>query len=59
MRFEFALSWEDGRHATCCHSERSEESPHLKAQSVWKNAGMLLPQGGISMTDPKVVSDRN
>ena len=41
-----------------CHSESAaadEESPHLKAHSVRKNAGMLLPQGGISMTDPKVV----
>ena len=27
--------------ATACHSERSEESLHLKAQSVRKNAGIL------------------
>src|SRR5208337_930912 len=26
---------------TACHSGRSEESPHLKAQSVRKNAGIL------------------
>ena len=32
-----------------------EESPHLKAQSVRKNAEILLPQGGIRMTDNEVI----
>jgi len=30
-----------GKTLPCCHSERSEESPQLKAQSVRKNAEML------------------
>jgi hypothetical protein len=34
-----------------CHSERSEESRHFFALIELSNAGILLPQGGIRMTD--------
>jgi hypothetical protein len=46
-QFNFSNSPETGcssfveEKTTACHSERSEESPHLKAQSVRKNAGIL------------------
>jgi sorbitol-specific phosphotransferase system component IIC len=39
--FDTACSSFVEENASACHSERSEESPHLKAQSVRKNAGIL------------------
>ena len=44
---------------TACHSEQSEESPHLEAQTVRKKCrGCFVRRGGLSMTDPKVVLAR-
>jgi hypothetical protein len=48
------------QNATACHSERSEESPHLKAQSVRKMPRFfaeftLSEANGLRMTDNGVI----